>query len=134
MQTVLFKTSDPVAEGGMVEFYIVSFTLGDFDARISVVQETHGWWNGNTREATIEREAAPVSETFKSFSHAIERFCALRINRAKDGFVHSFSWNGFRGIPSNYKRIDPSASRTAGRVTPMSDFSGLTGFAKSRCA
>ena len=109
MQNVLFKTSEPATAEGMVEFYIVSLSLRDISEKISVVQEIHGWWNNSTRRATLDREFASPPETFASFSEAIDRYCALKIHRAKAGFVHSFSWDGFVGDPSNYKLIDLAA-------------------------
>lgn len=109
MQSVLFKTSEPAAAEGMVEFYIVSLSLRDASERISVVQEMHGWWNNSTRKATLDREFASPPQVFESFSEAIDRYCALKIYRARMGFVHSFSWDGFVGHPSNHKQIDLSA-------------------------
>lgn len=111
MQSVLFKTSEPAAAQGMVEFYIVSLSLRDVSERISVVQEIHGWWNNGTRKATLDREFASPPETFASFSEAIDRYCSLKIHRARTGFVHSFSWDGFVGSPSNHKQIDLSVER-----------------------
>lgn len=108
MQSVLFKTSEPAAAEGMVEFYIVSLGLQDINQKVSVVEEIHGWWSNQARKATLDREFASPPEVFGSFGDAIDRYCALRVNRAKAGFVHSFSWDGFVGDPSNYKRIDPS--------------------------
>lgn len=111
MQNVLFKTSEPTTAEGMVEFYIVSLSLRNMDEKVSVVQEMHGWWNNSTRRATLDREFASPPEAFASFSDAIDRYCEMRINRAKAGFVHSFAWDGFLGDPSNYKKIDLPAAR-----------------------
>ena len=107
MQTFLFNTPEPLMPEGMVEFYIVSLSLDGLNGKIGIVQEVHGWWNNTTRTATFDQECAPTYETFVSFSDAIDRYCALRNHRANAGFMHSFSWDGFIGNPSNYKPIQP---------------------------
>lgn len=109
MQNVLFKISRPAFADGELEFYIVSLSLQGLNGKIGVVQESHGWWNNGTRKPTLDQEFLSPPESFASFSEAIDRFCALRVHRARAGFVHSFSWDGFVGDPSNYKLIDPSA-------------------------
>jgi hypothetical protein len=108
MQNVLFKTSEPTTAEGMVEFYIISITLQDIkgNGQVSVVQEMHGWWSNEARKATLEPDVTSPPEAFVSFNEAIDRYCSLRINRARAGFVHSFSWDRFLGDPSNYKRIE----------------------------
>ena len=106
MQNVLFKTSEPATAEGMVEFYAVSLALHDFTGQLSVVQEIHGWWNNQTGEITIDDRTESEPETFGSFGEAVDRYCALRINRARTGFVHSFTWHCFTGAPSNYKRVE----------------------------
>jgi hypothetical protein len=106
MQNVLFKTSEPTTAEGMVEFFAVSLSLQDISGEVSVVQEIHGWWDNRTGEVTIDGSLRREPETFDSFSHAVDRYCALRIHRARTGFVHSFTWHCFTGMPSNYKRIE----------------------------
>lgn len=105
MQNVLFKTNDPANAQGMVEFYIVSLSLRELDQKISVVEEKHGWWDKSTGRAKLDPAFASAPEIFTSFADAIDRYCELRMNRARAGFVHSFSWDGFVGTPSNYKCI-----------------------------
>lgn len=108
MQTVLFKTSDPTAADGMVEFYTVSLSLRDLDLKISIVQEIHGWWNNDTRRAILDPEFSTPPEVFTSFGDAVDRYSAVTANRARTGFVHAFSWDGFVGHPKNYRLIDPA--------------------------
>jgi hypothetical protein len=106
MQNVLFKTSEPTTAEGEVEFYAVSISLEDVTGQVSSVQEIHGWWNHQTGKVTIDQAFAPAPETFDSFGEAVERYCILRIKRARAGFIHSFSWHCFTGTPTNYKRIE----------------------------
>lgn len=108
MQNVLFNTDEPDKAEGRAEFYIVSLTLRELDQKISFVEEKHGWWDKNAGRVTLDQASSSPPEMFTSFSDAIDRYCELRMNRARAGFVHSFSWNGFVGSPSNYKRIDTS--------------------------
>lgn len=106
MQNVLFKTSEPTTAQEPVEFFAVSISLQDITGRVSSVQEVHGWWSNQTGNVTIDQELSSEPEEFESFSEAVEKYCALRISRARTGFVHSFSWHCFTGAPSNYKRIE----------------------------
>ena len=106
MQNVLFKTREPATTEGMVEFYAVSLTLHDFTGQLTLVQEIHGWWNPHAGKVTVDQGLRPEPETFPSFSEAVDRYCALRIHRAMTGFVHSFTWHCFSGVPTNYKRIE----------------------------
>jgi hypothetical protein len=106
MQNVLFKTSEPTAAEGLVEFYAVSITLQDIRGHVSAVQELHGWWNNETSKVTLDLAFSSEPEEFHSFPEAVERYCALRINRARAGFVHSFSWHCFTGAPTNYKLVE----------------------------
>jgi hypothetical protein len=106
MRTVLFKTDEPTNREAEVEFYIVSLSLLKPTGEASIVEETHGWWSNITRKPIFDQEHTVPPETFKSFSHAVDRYCALRLARAREGFVHSFSWEGFVGNPMNYRKID----------------------------
>ena len=107
MQNVLFKTSAPTAAEGPVEFYSISITLQDFEGiQASVVQETHGWWSNETGKATFDQDFKSAPEAFVSFGDGVDRYCSLRVSRARAGFIHSFSWPLFDGPPANYKRIE----------------------------
>lgn len=107
MQNVLFKISEPTAAQGPVEFFTISISLQDVNGQqVSIVQESHGWWSNETRTATIDSEFRSPAEGYVSFGEAVDRYCSLKINRAKTGFVHSFSWHRFVGLPRNYKRIE----------------------------
>ncbi len=66
----------------------------------------HGWWSNKTGKVVIDQGFVSEPETFESFTEAVERYCALRLNRATTGFLHSFSWHCFNGAPTNYKRIE----------------------------
>jgi hypothetical protein len=104
MQNVLFKVSDPIRADGMVEFYVVFLSLQD--GQTSLVHERHGWLNTETGKVTLDPGYSSPPGAFDSFSEAVDQYCALRIDRAKGGFVHAFSWDGFVGEPSNHRQID----------------------------
>jgi hypothetical protein len=107
MQNVLFKITEPTTAQGSVEFYTISITLQEFEGQqVSVVQEKHGWWNNETRLPSFDQDFWSPAEAFASFNEAVDRYCTLRTNRAKSGFVHSFSWNRFIGTPTQYKQIE----------------------------
>jgi len=113
MQNVLFKINEPTTAQGDVEFYTISISLQEFEGQqVSVVQEKHGWWNNETRLPSFDQDFWSPAEAFASFNEAVDRYCTLRTNRAKFGFVHSFSWNRFIGTPSQYKQIEiPTPTR-----------------------
>jgi len=67
---------------------------------------SHGFLNTETGKVTLDPGYSSPPAAFDSFSDAVDRFCALRIDRAKQGFVHAFSWVGFVGEPSNHRYID----------------------------
>lgn len=113
MQNVLFRTNEPIAAAGKVEFYNISLFFQDVDGqRLNVVQETHGWWNTETAKAHFDEDYEPLTETFISFETAVERYCALRVLRARTGFMHSFTWHPLTGLPIQYTRIDVSERAT----------------------
>lgn len=111
MQSVLFKTSDPAAQEGMVEFYAVSILLEESPRRLTAVQEVHGWWNSQTGEKSLDQGPFSEPEFFESFSEAADRFYEVRLSRARAGFVHSFTWHCLAGTPTNHKLIDIPATR-----------------------
>jgi hypothetical protein len=107
MQKALFNTSKPFAAEGDVEFYNISIRLEDIEGqRLSVVQEAHGWWNNETGQAVFDVDFASPPETFVSFDEAVDRYCTLRANRARTGFIHSFSWHPITGFRADYRPID----------------------------
>ena len=100
MQNVLFKTSEPTAAIGPVEFYNLSLSFQEIQGRrFSVVQEKHGWWCSETGAATFDEDFATPPEVFDSFSEAVDRYCTLRMEHANAGFMHSFSWHCLTGKP-----------------------------------
>lgn len=110
MHNVLFKTSEPHAPETLVEFYVISLWF-DVDEKTSFVDQRHGWWDNKARTALFDSDSGSLPETFTSFGEALDRFYALRLYRASDGFMHSFTWEGFVGEPSNYKLINPPPER-----------------------
>jgi hypothetical protein len=109
MQNVLFRTNEPTAAAGKVEFYNISLFFQDVDGqRLNVVQETHGWWNNETAKAYVDEAYVPLTETYTSFEQAVDRYCARRILRARTGFMHSFTWHPLTGLPIQCTRIEVS--------------------------
>ncbi len=109
MQSVLFKTSEPAAQQGMVEFYAVSIQLQEAPGQLTAVQEVHGWWNSQTGEKSLDQGPFSEPEYFESFSEAADRLYEVRLSRARAGFVHAFTWHCLVGTPTNHKRIDIQA-------------------------
>lgn len=107
MHTVLFKTNEPTAAKAVVEFYHISLSLQTIEGRrISFVQETHGWWSNETGKALLDGSSKAQPEEFESFEAAVDRFCQHRVNCAKKGFMHSFSWHPVTHTPTNYKLVE----------------------------
>jgi hypothetical protein len=98
MQNILFKTSEPTAAKGPVEFYNISLNFQEIQGRrLNVVHEKHGWWSNETGTATFDDGFTSPPEVFDSFSEAVDRYCAIRTSRASEGFMHSFSWHFLTG-------------------------------------
>jgi hypothetical protein len=107
MHSVLFNTNEPTAATRVVEFYYISLSLQIVDGRqLSFAQQTHGWWNNKTGKASLDDSSVSQPEEFESFEDAVDRFCQLRVNCAKRGFMHSFSWHPITHTPTNYKRVE----------------------------
>jgi hypothetical protein len=107
MHKVFFKTSEPTAVPGKVEFYNLSLSLEDIRGRqISFVHQTHGVWSNETGTAWLEGESKRPPEVFESLGEALGRFRALQSYLAWCGFKHSFSWNPQTGFPTNYEPVE----------------------------
>ncbi len=107
MHSVLFNTNEPTGAKGLVEFYYISLSLQTIEGRrVSFVQETHGWWSNETGEALPDDSFMSPREEFESFEAAVDRFCQHRVNCAKRGFMHSFSWHPITHTPTNYKLVE----------------------------
>jgi hypothetical protein len=107
MHSALFNTNEPTAATGAVEFYYISLKLQTIEGRkVSFVQETHGWWSNETGKALLDDSFMSQPEEFESFEDAVDRFCQLRVNCAKRGFMHSFSWHPVTRTPTNYKLVE----------------------------
>jgi len=107
MHRVLFKTSEPTAAPGKVEFYNISLSLEDIRGRqISFVHETHGFWSNETGKAWLEGGEKLPPEMFESLGEALARFRTLQTHLAWCGFRHSFSWHPKTGFPTNYEPVE----------------------------
>jgi len=107
MHSVLFKTNEPTAAKEDVEFYYISLSLETIEGRqVSLIRETQGWWSNDTGKPLIDHHSQSQPEEFASFEAAVNRFCQLRVDRAKRGFIHSFSWHPITHTPTNYKRVE----------------------------
>ena len=107
MHSVLFNTKEPTAATGVMEFYFISLSLQTIKGRkVSFVQEAHGWWSNETGNASLDDSFMSQPEEFEFFEDAVDRFCLLRVNCAKRGFKHSFTWHPITRTPTNYKLVE----------------------------
>lgn len=102
MVETLYKTSTP--EVGKSESYELSLKQlpGVVGPRRSYVKEDHGWWVDRSETFIHHITTLNTAEEGVTYEEAEARYMKARANRAKSGFVHSFSpaW------PGGYQLID----------------------------
>lgn len=107
MQNVLFKTDKPTSTPGYIEFYDLCLTQERCDGQLlSLVQETHGWWDNEINRAIIDETEPSPCAAFKTFCEALNTYHNRRTARASSGFRHSFMWHPISGMPAYYMPVD----------------------------
>jgi hypothetical protein len=87
----LYKTRTP--DRAQSEFYEVVFSARPADCpQLFGVTETHGWWDDKSRRLIHEVRTLNPDEAL-SFEDAQKMYFECRSNRARGGFVHSFTRN-----------------------------------------
>lgn len=108
MQDVLFKTDQPTATSGPVEFLELCLLHEDIAGqRQIIIREVRGWWDNETKRAFLDEERRLQSEPIKTYGEALERYCRRRLVHIKGGFTHSFVWHPISGVPAFYRLLDP---------------------------
>ncbi len=103
MLETLYKTDSP--EVGKSESYEISLKmLPGSGPRRHYVKEDHGWWDDSTKIFIHHVTTLNTAEEGTTFEEAEAMYAEARMNRAKSGFVYSFSpfW------PGGYQRIETS--------------------------
>jgi hypothetical protein len=128
MQDVLFQTDKPTSTPGRVEFYDLCLTQECCDGEfLTEFQETHGWWDNDSKSVIIDESEESKCLTFKTFIEALDVYDRQRTLHAGSGFKHSFMWNPITGEPAFYspveirrlaRRKNPSMSSSVGRENP----------------
>jgi hypothetical protein len=107
MQDVLFQTDKPTSTQGKVEFYDLSLTQEFCDGQpLCMFQETHGWWDNETKRVIVDESKESQCITFKNFIEALDIYHRQRMLRAGSGFRHSFMWNPITGEPAYYSPVE----------------------------
>lgn len=107
MQDVLFQTDKPTSTQGRVEFYDLCLTQEYCDGEyLNEFQETHGWWDNETKSVIIDDSEESKCMIFKTFIEALDVYDRQRTLRAESGFRHSFMWNPITRAPACYSPIE----------------------------
>lgn len=107
MQNVLFQTDKPTSIQGRVEFYDLCITQERSNGEpLTLVQETHGWWDNDTNRAIIDEGAQSRCAVYKTFVEALEVYHRQRMIRARSGFMHSFVWHPLTGAPVHHSPVE----------------------------
>ena len=87
----LYKSRTP--DRAKSEFYEVVFSPRTVDGpQLNGVTETHGWWDNEAKKLIHEVRTLNPDEAM-SFEDAQRMYFECRSNRARGGFVHSFTRN-----------------------------------------
>jgi hypothetical protein len=107
IQDVLFQIDAPLATEGLAEYYDLGlYQLQIVGQEINLVRESHGWWSNKARRAVLDLDPQWQTREFKTYREAVDEYCRRRLAHIQNGFVHSFGWHPFSGIPFSQKTFD----------------------------
>ena len=107
MIETLYKTKTPEAFEWQGESY--EFTLGEETVKGQVgyfVRETHCWWDTAAKRAVRIQYTLSPRGGFATLSEAQQRYDTQKLDRARRGFVHSFSPRYHAQQRCKYVRIE----------------------------
>jgi hypothetical protein len=106
MLETLYKTTTPessVWAGECYELILDEESVNGRDAYF--VREIHGWWDEKEKRFVHKVYTLSSEEGYATFEEAHERYMQQRLNRAKNGFKHSFSPHYYGKKPYEYEEI-----------------------------
>ena len=122
MIETLYKTKTPQLTAWRQEFFELSLGEQTVDGQLGYfVRETHCWWNGITTPALRVEYTLSPREGFATLEQALARYELQRIDRARRGFVHSFTPRYDSTKKSKYVLIEPSEKTAEQAEEPTLD-------------
>lgn len=116
MIETLYKTKAPQPTAWRQECFELSLGEQTVDGQLGYfVRETHCWWGGGGSPILRVQYTLSPREGFATLEEALARFELRRMDRARRGFVHSFTPRYDSTKKNKYVLIQPSA-KTAEQV------------------
>jgi hypothetical protein len=92
MIETLYKTKNPQPTAWRQEFFELSLGEQTVDGQLGYfVRETHCWWDGTANPTLRVQYTLSPREGFATVEEARARYESQRMDRARRGFVHSFT-------------------------------------------
>jgi len=118
MMETLYKTKAPQPTTWRQEFFELSLGEQTVDGQLGYfVRETHCWWGVASPILRVQYTLSP-REGFPTLVKALARYQLQRMDRARRGFVHSFSPRYDSTKKNRYVLIEPSAKTIEQAATP----------------
>jgi hypothetical protein len=109
MMETLYKTNTPKPSNATEQYFELSLGEQTVDGQLGYfVRETHGWWDEATKRIVRVQYTLSPRAGFASVEEASDRYNRQRIERARRGFMHSFTPRWETSQRSKYVRIDIS--------------------------
>lgn len=127
MIETLYKTMTPQPAPWRQEFFELSMGEQTVDGQVGYfVRETQCWWDGITNRPLRVQYTLSPREGFATVGEAEARYQLQRVNRARRGFVHSFTPRYDSTKPYKYILIETAPESAAKPENPVQtdDISG----------
>ena len=117
----LYKVAHP-EDHAFAEYYQPSISQEPIDGKWKwIVVETHAWYDDSGKRVanhTYTLRPDGSIEGFDTRAGAVKRYAQQIAQRAKDGFVHGFTFDPFKG--PMYRQIDPNEPMNMDALKPVS--------------
>jgi hypothetical protein len=112
----LYKTSTPKPASVNQQHFELSLGEQTVDGHVGYfVRETHCWWDDTTKRIVRVQYTLSPRVGFPTVEEASDRYNRQRIERARRGFVHSFTPRWEAGRRARYVRIEITAQEPMGQ-------------------
>jgi len=113
MTETLYKTKTPQPTAWRQEFFELSLGEQTVDRQLGYyVRETQCWWDGIANRTLRVQYTLSPREGFASIEEAQARYQSRRLERARRGFVHSFTPRYDASKKCKYVFIEVSTPKT----------------------
>jgi hypothetical protein len=107
MIETLYRTNKPKLSNAAEQYFELSWGEQTVDGRLGYfVRETHCWWDEATKRIVRVQYTLSPRAGFATVEEASDRYNGQRMERARRGFMHSFTPRWEASQRSKYVRID----------------------------